>query len=113
MGASLTLAVHYGFSRWMLAMREAADQTRWTGKGTWERADGESEKSLERGGRSMEGRHRGDAKGKEHEKERRSASVIAERYWAMLHRCGCGYWIRYVSVTLIHTFPKTLIREYG
>jgi hypothetical protein len=61
----------------------------------------------------MKGRQRGDAKGKEHEKERRSASVIAERYWAMLHICECGYRIRYVSGTQIYTFPKTPIREYG
>jgi hypothetical protein len=83
----------------------------------------------ERGGRSSEvdgkvrnrsseaaDRWRADMEGMQKERNtrrRRSASVIAERYWAMLHRCGCGYWIRYVSDTRIHTFPKTPIREYG
>jgi hypothetical protein len=110
MGASLTLVVHYDFSRWMLAMREAQIERGGRGREPGREQMG---KVRNRSSAAADRWRAGDAKGKEHEKERRSASVIDERYWAMLHRCGCGYWIRYVSGTRIHTFPKTPIREYG
>jgi hypothetical protein len=72
-----------------------ADRARWTGKGAWERADGESEKSLERGDGSMEGRGCKRKGTREGEEER---------------ECDCREVLGYVTQMRMRVLDKIRIR---